>query len=283
MSNDEMSISAFSRRSLLSIKALRIYDESGLLRPHRVKGNSGYRYYSEDQLETARLISLLRKLDMPLAEIRNLLDSPVGDSGDALAAWWQHEEERMDARRDLLRYIQTRHLGVGEETPHPTGGYKFAIREMAESTWLYTSKRVHGPQLPAYIGESVRALMKRADLYGGSTGAHAVVFHGTVDLDSDGPADVCVPIASGSVAKGDDLIRIESAHAQAFTTLKKHQVAFPQVLQVYAALRTWIDSSGYSVAGPPRELYLDDFVEAKHDELICDIAIPVIKNEGTME
>jgi hypothetical protein len=49
---------AFSRRSQLSIKALRLYDRLGLLRPAAVDGRNGYRGYDESQLFTARLIVL---------------------------------------------------------------------------------------------------------------------------------------------------------------------------------------------------------------------------------
>ena len=60
-------IGAFSRRSRLSLKALRLHDEIGLLRPAVVDRSSGYRYYDESQVGVARLIGLLRRLEMPLA------------------------------------------------------------------------------------------------------------------------------------------------------------------------------------------------------------------------
>jgi len=48
---DEMSIGEFARRSRLSPKALRLYDELGLLAPARVDDSSGYRFYDAGQLE----------------------------------------------------------------------------------------------------------------------------------------------------------------------------------------------------------------------------------------
>ena len=46
-----LTIGEFARASRLSPKALRLYDELGLLRPVRVDEYSGYRYYSPDQLD----------------------------------------------------------------------------------------------------------------------------------------------------------------------------------------------------------------------------------------
>jgi DNA-binding transcriptional MerR regulator len=73
-----MSIGRFARSTGLSIGALRHYAEIGLLRPARVDPDTGYRYYAEEQLDTARLIAVLRDVDVPLGLIREVLDlSPV--------------------------------------------------------------------------------------------------------------------------------------------------------------------------------------------------------------
>ena len=69
-----MSIGEFARRSRLSPKALRLYDELGLLEPARVDDDSGYRYYSATQVDRARLIAALRQLQIPLAEIKSIVD-----------------------------------------------------------------------------------------------------------------------------------------------------------------------------------------------------------------
>src|SRR5665648_821842 len=58
-----LSIGQFARRSLLSPKALRLYDRQGLLTPAEVDPVNGYRRYRESQLAEARLIARLRKLD----------------------------------------------------------------------------------------------------------------------------------------------------------------------------------------------------------------------------
>ena len=71
-----MTTGEFSRRSQLSIKALRLYDQLGLLLPAAVDGRNGYRGYDESQLFTARLIVLLRSLDMPLQEVARVVARP---------------------------------------------------------------------------------------------------------------------------------------------------------------------------------------------------------------
>ncbi|HWF82687.1 MAG TPA: MerR family transcriptional regulator, partial [Streptosporangiaceae bacterium] len=80
-----LSIGQFARATGLTAKALRHYDAVGLLVPDVVEAGNGYRRYSVGQLATARLIRRLRSLELPVAEVRRLLDLYEHDA-DALTA-----------------------------------------------------------------------------------------------------------------------------------------------------------------------------------------------------
>ena len=68
-----MSIGRFSRLTGRGVKALRHYDEIGLLPPAAVDDDTGYRFYDAGQVEAAEAIRRLRRLDLPLDEIRDLI------------------------------------------------------------------------------------------------------------------------------------------------------------------------------------------------------------------
>ena len=72
-SDDLIPIGRFAEASRLSLKALRIYDRLGLLRPVHVDRRNRYRYYHPDQVRKAKIIGLLRRLDTPLETIRDIL------------------------------------------------------------------------------------------------------------------------------------------------------------------------------------------------------------------
>lgn len=63
----------FSKMTRLSVKALRLYDENGLLLPAHIDPQSGYRYYYLGQANRAEAVRILRSVDMPLDEIRAVL------------------------------------------------------------------------------------------------------------------------------------------------------------------------------------------------------------------
>ena len=73
---DLLTIGDFARAAGLTPKALRLYDDLGLLRPTEVDERSGYRRYAPAQLEHARLVATLRLVGMPLARIQQVLDGP---------------------------------------------------------------------------------------------------------------------------------------------------------------------------------------------------------------
>src|SRR6266516_6577748 len=98
-----MPIGEFASASRLSQKALRLYGEKGLLPPAWVDPDSGYRYYSLDQLRTATLIALLRRAGMPLVEIRRFLRDPTVAR---IEAYEQHATDDFADRRRVLRYVK---------------------------------------------------------------------------------------------------------------------------------------------------------------------------------
>ena len=62
----------------VSIRALRYYDEIGLLKPAEVT-EAGYRLYDENSLKKLRRIMLFRELEVPLSEIREIVNKPEKD------------------------------------------------------------------------------------------------------------------------------------------------------------------------------------------------------------
>ena len=101
-----MTSGAFARASGLSRKALRLYEELGLLRPVQVDQASQYRLYAPAQLEQARLVAWLRRLGMPLAAVRAVSTLPPARASAELAAYWERIETETSARRELARFRQ---------------------------------------------------------------------------------------------------------------------------------------------------------------------------------
>ena len=120
-------IGRFSQMTRLSVKALRLYDEIGLLPPAQTDPSSGYRYYDLGQANRAEAIRILRSVDMPLDEIKAVLDD---DSPELvhkhLLLHRERLAERLAADERRLTYLEA--LMAREEGIMP---YTVEIEEVA--------------------------------------------------------------------------------------------------------------------------------------------------------
>ncbi|MFJ8092468.1 MerR family transcriptional regulator [Streptomyces griseofuscus] len=124
-----LTIGAFARVSRLSPKALRLYDELALLRPARVDPDTGYRYYAAGQLGRARLVAWLRRLGMPLAEIRAVCALEPGEAAREIGAYWARVEAETAMRRDLAAFLVDQLTG----TPDTSGREPMMMLELKHS------------------------------------------------------------------------------------------------------------------------------------------------------
>ncbi|MFE9248487.1 protein phosphatase 2C domain-containing protein [Streptomyces sp. NPDC007088] len=114
-----LTIGAFAKASRLSPKALRLYDELGLLTPARVDPVTGYRLYAPEQLDQARLVAWLRRLGMPLARIRRVRALDPAAAASEVRAFWAGVEAETAARRDLAGFLVD-HLSWKDPALSPT-------------------------------------------------------------------------------------------------------------------------------------------------------------------
>lgn len=282
MDDELLTIGAFAARARLSAKALRLYDRLGLLPPAHVDDTSGYRYYRVAQIERARLVALLRQLDMPLARVAEVVEAPDGAAAaDRLTAYWADVESRVAGQRTLAEYLRGRLSGRSSEM---YGKFVVETVDVPEQVLITETRHVLAGELPAWIGASLGRLEEAAKECGGITAAPFVVYHSDVSMESDGPAESCVPVADGAAARAwvekqgrarETKVRVEPAQRLAYTRITKAQVAHPQILAAFEAVEEWIPEHGLWQAGPCREVYFADWAAAGPADPVCDVAFPV--------
>jgi MerR family transcriptional regulator, thiopeptide resistance regulator len=112
-------VKQISRLAHITPRTLHYYDEIGLFKPSLV-GENGYRYYAEDSLLRLQTILLYRELDLPIQEIKKILESSDFEVKNALESHkllihqrilhLQHLAQTVD---DTLSHLQ------GEKTMSP--------------------------------------------------------------------------------------------------------------------------------------------------------------------
>ncbi|MGF1431655.1 MerR family transcriptional regulator [Kitasatospora sp. LaBMicrA B282] len=190
---ERLTIGAFARACGLSPKALRLYDESGLLRPAEVDPLSGYRFYAPAQVERARLVAHLRRIGVPLARIQRICALDPAGAAAELRGYWDGVLADTAARQDLVTLL----------VEHLTGS-----TTMTESLGLRYAARTDRGLVRARNEDSAYAdagLLAVADGYGGPEAAGAAVAAlRRFDPARLGPGDLLNALAQAVAAGVDD-------------------------------------------------------------------------------
>ncbi|MEU5259253.1 helix-turn-helix domain-containing protein [Amycolatopsis sp. NPDC021455] len=250
-----VSIGEFSRLSRLSAKALRLYDELGLLVPAHVDAETGYRWYAVTQLDHARLVASLRRAEVPLARIRDILALDPASAIEAIRGHWADAEAEHSARRVLVGRL------VDHLQGKKPGMYEVTVRDIPERSLLSRISRVHQDELESLTRELFIHRLRRGGVprVEGMAGAPFVIYHGEVSGDSDGPVEWCWPVPedrAAEIAAGfpDLTLRTEPAHREAFVRQETpgRWAAGSQVEVAVGALFAWAAERKHHPSGGVR-------------------------------
>jgi DNA-binding transcriptional MerR regulator len=266
-----LTIGAFAKRSRLSVKALRLYESHGVLEPDTVDDSNGYRRYRESQLRDARLVRMLRRLDIPMAEVAVILAAPRSARADLVRTHSDAAAQRARQQGNLAELLQNVLLGGKDRYPMHT----ITTRDVPEQTVLTEQRNVTADALPRFIMEAGGRQHEALVAVGGPFSPTLVIYHGDVTEDSDGPVEVCSPLPPDIAATLSLPVRVEPAHREAFTRITKAQVRFPDILSAYDAVEGWIAQNGERVSGSPREVYFTDMMQVDDGTEVADVAFPL--------
>lgn len=271
---NSMSIGAFAERTRLSAKALRLYDHLRLVVPAHVDPSTGYRFYGEDQVELAELVGLLRRVDMPLAVIAELLTKPPEQAADLVAQFWSEVESATVERRALVAYIEERLKGA--EMPN----YEVKTRQIPNRRLLAISRHLLAHETDAFFDDAFSRLRAVGPGLEGIEGCPFLVFYGEVSADSDGPMELCRPLAAEtevdqSALVGGMQLRQEPAHEEAFVRLTLKEADSTAMLRAIDALKSWAGSAHRVPGGALRQVLFADQRTAGPDDPVFDLSIPL--------
>ena len=104
-------VKEISKITGISIRTLRYYDEIGLLKPARVT-EAGYRLYDDKELEKLQEILFYKELEIPLADIKKVMENPEYDKQKALAVQKSLLERKRNRLNGIIELIDDVMKGV---------------------------------------------------------------------------------------------------------------------------------------------------------------------------
>src|SRR5258707_13377167 len=270
-------IGEFSRLRLVSVKALRYYDELGLLKPARIDESTGYRYYSASQL--TRLIRVLAMKDMGLSleQIALLLDkelTPDQIRGMLRLKQVELQQQLVEGQARLARIEAWLHA-FEQEAIMPVYNVvlkKVAPLQVAQVRGVAPSMEQIGPTLDRLFDQ----VLGYSSQHGAtSVGPGITLYYDTEYRERDISVGACLSF-EGSLNDGE---QVKVGELPAVETMASviHHGSFITLNQAYNAILKWIEANGYHISGPNRELNLEYERGGDQSKFVTEIQFPVEK------
>ncbi|MGF6883233.1 DNA-binding transcriptional MerR regulator [Nocardia sp. GAS34] len=268
-----LTIGEFSRVTHLSVKTLRHYHDVGLLAPMHIGHDTGYRYYSLDQVPTAQVIVRLRNLDMPVPDVKAVLAAQDAAARNQLITahlarlehQLSHTRSAVEALRDLLnRPASGSDIEHRTVAAHPAIGIREIVdREDVLSWWRGALGELYGFAAAQDLRPS---------------GPSGGVFTSELYLHEHGEATLFVPVDEVARPVG----RVEPLVVPgAELVIATHHGPLDTIDLTYGDLGTYAARHEIGIEGALREYYLRNPLEVSREEdLVIEVGWPIFRSDG---
>lgn len=242
-----ISIGDFARGTHLSVKALRLYHQDGLLEPAAVDPSSGYRRYDIAQIPTAQVIRRLRDLDMPLEDIRAIVGTTdLAERNELIARHLHRLEQELSRTQDAI-------ASVRDLLEHPALEVPISYRAIPAMRVAAIGQEVTSTELGPWYNGALGELYATLSAQGASPAGDAGGVYGdSLFSDERGQATVYLPMSTGFRATG----RVKELELPAADlAIIAHSGSHDTIDRAYGALADHVTRRAIAVDGPIRELY----------------------------
>lgn len=266
-------ISEFSRLSKVSLKTLRYYDQIGILKPSKVDNNTGYRYYSAEQLLELNRILIYKELGFTLPQISQLLHEDI--SIEHIQGMFRLKKSEIETiietEQTKLARIEERMLLIEKEGQVETG-QEIRIKAEEEKLFLYLKARGNTDHIPTFFDEFQHLL---SNTYQHLAQGPQVVLWQEVDEKEDEFEFEVGYFVTDSLTSIPPSLQLKTLPAEPMmATMAFHSNAnFAGTACV--DLAKWIQRNNYQIKEhePGREFYLP--LTSTQDAQLMEIQIPI--------
>jgi DNA-binding transcriptional MerR regulator len=272
-------IGDFSKLTRVPIKTLRHYDEIGLFKPLNVDRFSSYRYYSFDQLPRLNRILAFKDLGFSLGQIARLLDKNLSaDEIEGMLRLRRAElEQQVEVVSERLARVEVRLSQIKREGKMAEN--EIVLKKVEAVKIISAREVVPTPeqmrQRCIALMDEVCAVMEAQKIQ--SDGVTLALYHDHNDAGIDVEMAVFVDAATPDQQHGRvKVYALPAMETMATAVYRGSYDAFAAVGQLHADVGRWIESNGYRINGPNREIYLKTPDKPGGDG-VMEIQFPVTK------
>lgn len=271
-------IGEFSKIAQVPASVLRYYNDIDLFVPVQSDRDTGYRYYSVEQLSQLNRILALKELGLALDQIKQLIKEEVSaeEIRGMLSLRKAQIEQTLQAEAVRLRAVESR---LQQLEKH--GGFQdddVVLKALSAQPFLSLRCQCQGlAQTLALIGQINTAVAKQISAK--ALGRFMAVIHGELYEDSDWDLEFgfCLSQSLNSVVSLDNGLAMtvrELAPVELAATAVRYGGPENGHLS-YSAIGTWAERHQYELVGPGREVFIVPPTPGHEAEMVVEIQFPV--------
>ena len=263
----------FSTITRLSTKALRLYDERGILSPERDPVNN-YRYYTLAQVEDGIKIRMMAEMGFSLEEISEVMGILSHGDLDELDDIFMHKSSQIE--REITRLKRLRNL-IQSYNPIEVLYMSCSEPEIKQITGMRVLSRREKGRYSQVIGKLIGELMTelQRDENRGKvhmTGPVMFISHDR-EYREEADIEIAIPI-SGRISLSSDEYEVKR-----FPELRAVSLVYTgpyhEIGAGYSRAMNYVAEKGLAISGNIREIYLNDPQRVEESQLMTEIQIPV--------
>lgn len=271
-----LTIGEFSNICKVSTKTLRYYAEIGLILPDEINPESGYRYYSINQLEKMLLINRLKSYCFSLEEIKSIFESEELMDEVLFVALNKKKKEiagKVQKFEDTLHQIDSDILNLrkGKSIMSHMEEIDVQLVEMPMMYLLSIRKYVLEHEFPEEYGICFGKLYQKIEEKKlTAVASPMVLFHSDEYSPFGLDTEFAVPIKEYATGTRD--------FCPGLCLKTVVQGSYSQLSSVYAKQIEWAKREGYENSNALYEVYVTDPAEAlQENKLVTEVYYPIKK------
>ncbi|MFC9278399.1 MerR family transcriptional regulator [Streptomyces collinus] len=276
-------IGDFARHGRVSVRMLRHYDATGLLRPTHVDPASGYRHYTAAQLARLNRIIALKDLGFTLRQVRDIVDERVDaeELRGMLRLRRAELETAVAAAEARLVQVEARLRAIESEGHMPTNDVVIKRIPTVRVAELTATAASFAPEaIGPVVGPLYDELFRRLGAAGVAPDGPGVAYYedapeGGGRISVHAAVQVAAPLRAGDADGTDDGVRVLDLPALDEAATIVHRGSMDTVLPTAQALARWVDAHGYRATGHPREVNLE--CPENREDWVTELQVPVTR------
>lgn len=267
-------IGDFSKLNKITVRALRHYDEIGLLKPFYIDKFTGYRYYSSEQLPKLNRIIFLKNIGFSLNEIMMVLEKDLTSE--------QMAEYLEDKKNDIQKSIEAEQSKILEielylkiiKQEAETMKYNIVLKELPEVIVASIRRTIKNYEEFNSLYPEMGRYMEEQKLQCTEPGYCFSLYHDGEYKDSDIDVEICESVTS--FGKDTDKMKFKKIAAVPTSACVMHKGPYNTIGMAYGEIMKWIEENGYEIIGLPRESYIDGiWNKPDPNEWLTELQVPI--------